>query len=71
MKATLVVLAALAGLILILLSGLGALLIISQILDHSDWEGTNVWYLPVLLLIAGGGVALMRPAFRQITRSAR
>jgi hypothetical protein len=40
-----------------------------------DWEGTNVFFLPVLLFLAagggGGGGGLMIPAFQLIRQGAR
>lgn len=62
------VLAALGGLVLVGFSGLVIWFIGFQ---SGDWEGTNVFFIPLLLLIATGGVALMIPAFRLIRQGAR
>ncbi len=70
-KIALVMIAALAGFFLVLLSALMIWMIVSQIIDHSDKEGTNIFYVPVLLLIAAGGLTLVRPAIRRMARGVR
>jgi hypothetical protein len=56
-------LAALGGLVLV---GFSGLLIWFVGVQSGDWEGTNVFFIPLLLLIAAGGIALMLPAFKLI-----
>jgi hypothetical protein len=67
-RAAFAILAFLGGMILVAISLIGFFILLS---GGSGPDGSSVRFIPLDLLIAIGGVALMIPAFRRVRRRAR
>ena len=71
MKLALAILAALVGVVFILVGGLALWVIFSQIFGGTDKEGTNIYMSPFYALVAFGGVALWLPLIRLVRKNVR
>ena len=71
MKLIVAVLAATLGLSLLFVCGVALWFKFSQIMDGTDKEGTNIYLVPLYLMIGAVGFLLFIPIYRMARRGVR